>query len=156
MTSITTGIGPIPTQAQEPDAIEELTITVLGVPVPQGSKKGFARGKGVQIVDDNADVLKPWRKKVRMAAKFVLADRPGIPKQVPAFAHLSFYMPRPASVKRLRPSVKPDVDKLTRAIFDALTDAGVWTDDGQVVDQSAHKYYADDEPYVSIRVGVVA
>jgi Holliday junction resolvase RusA-like endonuclease len=156
MTSLDTGIGPIPTQTQEPDAIEELTITVLGVPVPQGSKKGFARGKGVQIVDDNADVLKPWRKKVRSAAEFVLADRPGIPKQVPVFAHLTFYMPRPASVKRLRPSVKPDVDKLTRAIFDALTDADVWADDGQVVDLHVHEYYADDEPYVSIRVGVVA
>jgi hypothetical protein len=32
----------------------------------------------------------------------------------------------------------------------------VWADDGQVVDLHVHEYYADDEPYVSIRVGVVA
>src|SRR4029077_3148309 len=30
------------------------------------------------------------------------------------------------------PATMPDIDKLLRAIFDALTDAQVWRDDGQV------------------------
>lgn len=151
------GAGLLPVVAQGPiDAIEELTITVLGVPVPQGSKKAFVVGKRAVIVDANATTLKPWRKKVTLAAETVLADRPGFPKGSPVFAHLTFYMPRPISAKRPRPSVKPDADKLTRAILDSLTDAGVWADDCQVVDLHAHQYYADDEPYVTIRVGVVS
>ena len=35
-------------------------------------------------------------------------------------------------------TVKPDLDKLCRAVFDALTDAGVITDDARIV-QAARK-----------------
>jgi Holliday junction resolvase RusA-like endonuclease len=38
----------------------------------------------------------------------------------------------------------PDLDKLVRAIFDALTDADVWNDDSQVVKLVTTKYYATD------------
>ncbi len=37
------------------------------------------------------------------------------------------------------PTQPPDLDKLVRAIGDALTDAGVWLDDAQVVGWSAWK-----------------
>ena len=37
------------------------------------------------------------------------------------------------------PSKPPDLDKLVRAIGDALTDAGVWTDDALVVGWHATK-----------------
>jgi Holliday junction resolvase RusA-like endonuclease len=40
-------------------------------------------------------------------------------------------------------AVKPDVDKLIRAVLDALTDAGVFRDDSRVVQVSATKIYAD-------------
>ncbi len=62
-----------------------------------------------------------------------------------------FYMPRPQSVKRLYPSVKPDADKLLRAVQDAV--AGVAYDhDSQVTDAIIRKRYADSrEPGVVIR-----
>jgi Holliday junction resolvase RusA-like endonuclease len=40
------------------------------------------------------------------------------------------------------PGVKPDVDKVTRAVFDACTAAGVWVDDALVVGLDLEKHYA--------------
>ena len=40
----------------------------------------------------------------------------------------------------------PDLDKLLRSTFDAITTAGVWRDDAQVVVVSASKSYADTFP----------
>ncbi|MDP5184783.1 RusA family crossover junction endodeoxyribonuclease [Blastococcus sp. BMG 814] len=37
-----------------------------------------------------------------------------------------------------------DLDKLCRAVFDALTDAGVWRDDSQVVRLAASKVHVGD------------
>ena len=44
-------------------------------------------------------------------------------------------------MKRPLPHVKPDLDKLIRAMNDSLTDARVWGDDGQVTTISARKIY---------------
>jgi len=132
------------------DAIEELSFRVDGIPIPQGSKKGFIVKKRVVIVDDNAETLKPWRAKVRDVAETALAGRPGFTDAVSV--HLDFYMPRGKTVTRPRPSVKPDADKLTRAIFDSLTDSGVLKDDGLVVSLHAEEWYADDEPFVDVKV----
>jgi Holliday junction resolvase RusA-like endonuclease len=143
------------TSSQGPvDLIEQLAFVVPGVPVPQGSKKAFVIGRRAVIVDDNADKLKPWRAKVRDAAETALAGRPGFPDAV--YVLLDFHMPRPPSVKRLRPSVRPDIDKLTRSILDSLTDSGVLKDDGQVVSVHSKKFYADDEPHVAIKIGLLA
>ena len=56
----------------------------------------------------------------------------------------SFYMPRPKSVKRAEPTVKPDLDKLQRALLDALTSI-VYRDDAQVVEIRASKHYVNAE-----------
>jgi Holliday junction resolvase RusA-like endonuclease len=67
---------------------------------------------------------------------------------------LHFYFPRPASHYRkdgvhLRGSaplemfVRPDLDKLIRAIGDALMDAGVLRDDSQLAGIDAEKEYAE-------------
>jgi len=137
-----------------PEVVQPFTMWVVGTPIPQGSKKAFVRGKRAVIVDDNATVLKPWRKKVTMLAVSEFGDREQFTS--PMFAQLDFYMPRPASVKRPRPSVKPDADKLTRAILDAFTDAKVWRDDAQVVSMTVNEWYADDDPAgVRIHIGAV-
>jgi crossover junction endodeoxyribonuclease RusA len=41
------------------------------------------------------------------------------------------------------PAVKPDIDKLERAVLDGLTAGGAWTDDAQVVSCLTVKDYAD-------------
>ena len=51
-----------------------------------------------------------------------------------------FIMPKPKTVKRAYPTVAPDLDKLVRAVLDALT--GIcYLDDSQVTDIRASKVY---------------
>jgi Holliday junction resolvase RusA-like endonuclease len=56
-----------------------------------------------------------------------------------------FFMPKPKTVTRLLPSVKPDLDKLIRAIGDAATKSGVINDDSQICEIVAHKVYEGDD-----------
>jgi Holliday junction resolvase RusA-like endonuclease len=49
-------------------------------------------------------------------------------------------MPKPRTVKRLHPTVAPDLDKLIRAALDAMT-AVAYLDDGQVTEINAMKVY---------------
>lgn len=133
-----------------------LEFRIPGTPVQQGSKRGFSR-KGstfVQIVDDNKAKLKPWRVTVKEHAAKALGSSAGFTDA--CFVLLDFHMPRPKSVRRLRPSVKPDIDKLTRAILDALTDSGVLKDDALVVSLHVEEWYADGEPFVNVKVGELA
>lgn len=133
-----------------------LTFQVPGTPVQQGSKRGFSR-KGstfVQIVDDNKAKLKPWRATVREHAANALGNGTGFTDA--CFVLLDFHMPRPKSVRRARPSVKPDIDKLTRALLDGLTDSGVLKDDALVVSLHVEEWYADGDPFVNVRVGELA
>jgi len=61
---------------------------------------------------------------------------------------IDVYMPRPKSLMRKKDPeheivcrTKPDADNLAKAILDALTTAGVWIDDAQVVELHVHKWY---------------
>lgn len=68
---------------------------------------------------------------------------------------LLFVMPRPKTGRRVLPAVRPDIDKLTRLVLDALTDAGVIVDDGQVTDLTVRKRYPDaDQPWTLPEPGV--
>lgn len=125
-----------------------------GVPIPQGSKRiGRAGRKGRPLlIDANDDVLKPWRDVVARAAREAMAGAAAL--NVPVDVSLVFYMPRPGGHYRadgvtLRPSapawpaVKPDVDKLERAVFDGMTAGGLWVDDSRAVVVRKVKKYAD-------------
>lgn len=131
--------------------VEVLRLFVPGTPVPQGSKKAYVVGKRAVVVDDNAAVLKPWRAAIKVAAVEAWAGRPAMRDEA-LVVTCDFRLVRPKSVRRERPHKKPDVDKYLRAVMDALTDAAVWGDDGQVVKAVPEKNYAD-EPGVLIRVG---
>jgi Holliday junction resolvase RusA-like endonuclease len=60
---------------------------------------------------------------------------------------------RPSAPKR--PAVKPDLDKLARAVLDGITAGGAIHDDAQVCHLTVEKVYADDHlvPGATIRVG---
>jgi crossover junction endodeoxyribonuclease RusA len=126
-------------------------------PAPQGSKRHV--GNGVMV--ESSQRVKPWREAVRWAALAELGDAPPMagPVQVTVF----YGLPRPKghygtgrNAETLRPSaprfpaVKPDLDKLDRGLFDALTGL-VWQDDAQVVAVTAHKVYGDPGARVIVR-----
>lgn len=91
---------------------------VLGDPIPQGSMRPVRRGV---MVSDNPR-LSPWRKRVTAAARE--ACGPGwTPWDGPVAVDAIFTVARPKSQPATRltfPAVKPDLDKLTRAIGDSL------------------------------------
>ncbi len=116
-----------------------LTVTVLGVPVPQGSMKSLGPRR---MVHSNAEKLRPWRDTVAWHVRDAMAGRP--PLGGPLEVRATFVLPRPPSAPRKRwaPEKKPDIDKLLRAALDAATVGGAWVDDAQVVDVSARKRYS--------------
>lgn len=145
-----------------------LVIVVPGTPITQGSKTVVpARGKRrATLRDQNGKTLKPWREKVTRHARD--AARYHDPFTGPVRVTIRFSFDRPASHYRtgrnahlikdsapLYPTHKNDVDKLQRACFDALTDAEVWADDGQIVDVRARKFYAGESEYALDRAGVL-
>lgn len=126
-----------------------LQVFVPGIPQPQGSKQGFIRGNRVVLVEANKK-LKPWRELVR--EQLEAANVSCQPIEAPVTLEVVFFMPKPISVTREYPSVKPDLDKLIRSINDSATDAGVLEDDSQVIEIVAHKVYADEKLPVGVLI----
>lgn len=131
--------------------MDEIIFFAAGTPAPQGSKTHV--GHGVMV--ESSKRVKPWRAAVRTAAIEAMHGQP--PRTGPLEVWLRFIMPRPKSHLRqgraqtdgwrLLPSAprqhtgKPDVDKLVRAVLDALTGVA-WCDDAQVVAVHGEKGYA--------------
>lgn len=74
-----------------------------------------------------------------------LENRPKQPLDCPLSVDLSIYLPRPKSAakSKTRPDVRPDLDNYEKAILDALTQAGIWADDGRICELHSQKFYAD-------------
>lgn len=120
---------------QSPIAFE-----VPGIPQPQGSKRHVGGGR---MIESSAK-LRPWRDRVVYAAREAMQGREAM---TAALLTVTFSLARPASVspkRRPRHTVKPDLDKLVRAVGDALTEAGVVTDDAVIHSIVASKVYADE------------
>lgn len=108
--------------------------TVEGIiPRPQGSKKWVGGHRFVEA----SKGLPAWREAVQTEAeKFV----PEVPLNCPVRVDLHFVFPMPASrskIDKLRGWVwkqtMPDVDKLQRGVFDALTKSRIIHDDARIV-----------------------
>lgn len=144
-----------------------LDIFVPGKPEPKGSTKAFVRGKRAIVVADNRATQRDWSAYVRDAAVQAWVrpwgaqpiDEHGTgPVTGPVHVRVDFVMPRRASApKRSTPphTRKPDGDKLTRCVWDALTHV-VWVDDAQVVEWSGSKREAEigETPGARIRVAL--
>lgn len=118
-----------------------MKIVVYGMPAPQGSKRHV--GKGILV--ESSKKVKPWRQDVKAAA---LAARNGAPPiDGPVCLRVVFTLPKPKSApktKRTYPDRKPDIDKLLRSTLDALTEAGVFTDDARVVGVAMNKAFPNE------------
>lgn len=143
-----------------------LEVFVPGKPEPQGSSRAFRHGNRVVITSANPK-LKSWRAKMTEALREE-AERRNISDYSGAAAMLvTFVLPRPAShltskgeLTKSAPEAhlsKPDLDKLVRAVGDAISDAGIWRDDSVLMSLQAAKYYSDAflEPGVTIVVDLL-
>jgi|SRR6056297_902806 len=113
-----------------------IQFAVVGVPVPQGSMKHIGNGR---LIPNNDKKLKDWRKVIAKSAleqTDVRGYSDGL--RVTAF----FVFEKPKSVKRDQPTVPPDLDKLCRAVGDAISiDANIINDDSQIIEWNAKKEY---------------
>lgn len=126
-----------------------VSFRVPGTPIPKGSARSYVSKRGkLSTVQSNRDKLVPWEAAVAWRAK-AAGLRPHVE---PCSIALVFTMPRPKGhygARGMRPSApqshttKPDLDKLIRAVLDALTGIA-WMDDSQVLEISASKRYADE------------
>lgn len=140
------------------------SLTVYGIPAPQGSKKTVgtrrtSRGKIVPRMVESSKKVKPWRDAVHQAARAqieALADEFET-LDGPLEAAMHFTMPRPQRLPKGRtaPTVYPDLSKLLRSTEDALTTAEVWADDARVIRYRAlSKSYPHLGPHALARPGV--
>lgn len=119
---------------------------VEGDPVPQGSTRAFQRGGRIVTTNDPSGRLERWRGDIRSAAKLVLPPTWEV-LTGPVALGVTFHIRRPKShylpvtksrpVPVLRPDAPmwhdqaPDLDKLYRAVMDALA-VVVYGNDSQV------------------------
>jgi|PlaIllAssembly_1097288.scaffolds.fasta_scaffold04203_6 Holliday junction resolvase RusA-like endonuclease len=125
-------------------------VNVPGLPVPQGSVeaalnrvtgKAYVRGVKPNLAKYRADIREGVTRTMSVVG----------PLDTPMVVRVEFNLPRPKSHYNAKggltprapswPSKRPDVDKMARAVLDALTGT-VWHDDAQVVRLLATKQYA--------------
>lgn len=129
-----------------------IVLDIHGVPTTQGSKRAFVNPNTGRAVmrEQTGDKLANWRADVRSAALQYMIDRQEEaghawrPIEGAVVVSATFRFERPAShfgsgrnAQLLKPSAPAfpigrnsgDTEKLLRAVFDAITSAGLWVDD---------------------------
>lgn len=121
--------------------MNSIHIFIHGQPSPQGSKTGFRRRDGSVGVRPATKTERPWR---QLVVDMLSREWRGPPMEGGLELTLTFALLRPKSVsfkKRPTPSTRPDIDKLLRAVMDALKLAGAIREDGQIVSVQMLKEY---------------
>lgn len=134
--------------------IQPISFFVDGEPEPQPRPRARAQKMGAKWV---AQIYNPkdadgWKKRVASAAVPLI----GAAITCPVSLGIIFTMPRPKSHYRsgrfsnvLRDDAPtwhvgtPDFDNLAKAVCDALTQCGLWKDDGQVCHTRIAKMYGE-------------
>lgn len=138
--------------------MESFSFFVPGEPITEGSVRTFTSGQRTIVTHDRGRKLEWWRIRVAHAAEKAAKRADWEPRyDGPVAVTATFLLPRPKSVpkSRLLPHTKPDLDKLARAIGDALAPykrPGVLRDDSRIVDWVLLKRYARSEPGVHVEV----
>jgi len=129
---------------------------VFGLPKGQPRTRAFSRGGKASVYDPGT--ADDWKAAV---ARAVGSGRPY--HSGPLSIEVSFFFPAPKrlckqiqALEKIPRDAKPDIDNLLKATMDALSIAGVWNDDAQVVHVSASKFYSCVEPGAVIQLEIVS
>lgn len=127
-----------------------LEFSVLGNTATKGSTRSFiSRRTGRIVTQADHRNLGAWTQAAKWAA--MQAGAVVVPRPKPVMLHASFQFLAPKSApNRLNHTVKPDIDKLLRAVLDALTGIA-YEDDSQVIAVNASKCYG---PYEQCQIRV--
>lgn len=141
-----------------------ITFSVRGNPVTKGSMRPWHKWRAdgrclVTMSEEHGARLKEWRALAATQAKRAMRDL--MPFGGPVRVEMTFTFERPKTHKTLERDIpwvavrgRNDIEKLVRAMHDAMTDAAVWGDDAQVSVLSAEKRYCDglERPGVVVTV----
>lgn len=133
--------------------MNSLEFFVPGNPVAQPRPRAVRRGKSVGVY--NPGTADRWKQAIAWCA--VQAVRSSWDPIKPVSLVLIFTFSRPAKPHADWPehhAQKPDLDNLTKAAMDALTDAGVWRDDALVCQCTALKRWAEPGFEPGLTVGI--
>ncbi len=127
--------------------MDSFSFFVPGEPITEGSMRTVTSGQRTVVTHDRGPELAAWRTSVKRAAEAAAREAGWEPRyDGPVAVTAVFMLCRPKSAKkRLMPHVKPDLDKLIRAVGDALApykQPGVLRDDSRIVAWRASKDYA--------------
>jgi Holliday junction resolvase RusA-like endonuclease len=130
--------------------------TVYGTPAPKGSKSAFAIRKGgvltgrTVLTERSSGAQREWTQRVREVIQGRSAGYPLI--EGPLHVELRFSVPKPKSARKsvVWPAKRPDLDKLSRLLLDAMTGC-FYVDDSQVCSMIVTKHYGI-RPGVDVRL----
>lgn len=119
-----------------------------GIPKGQPRPRAFSRGGHARVFDPGT--AEAWKSAIASVA----AEHRGAFPAGPIKVAIRYAFPRPKAHRRKDGSLKagiavyhtgkPDADNAAKAVLDALTTLGVWSDDAQVAQLWVSKRYADD------------
>jgi Holliday junction resolvase RusA-like endonuclease len=136
--------------------VAELNVT--GLPATQGSHQAFIRGKRAIVVPVGAAKLEAWRGAVAGQARQWLSvngyDESPWDRSTPLSVAIVFRLPEPKQrPQQLLHERRPDIDKLARAVLDALTRSGLIVDDSRIaILVAAKRWQHTDTPGAEIVV----
>ena len=125
--------------------MDSVVFRVNGKPVPKGSVTRMPNGAYLPAGNAASRMhFQIWKENIASAARVAMGERQ--PWMGPVRFKAELQIPAPSGIKKTDwgwiPHVKkPDIDKLTRALFDPLKGI-VWGDDSQVSFCAVNKVYA--------------
>ena len=118
---------------------DRLRFVVKGYPSPQAGVRPVPTARGVRMISTGGQKLEGWRNQVTAAA-LKAATEARVRFQGPVKVTTAFFYRTPkvrAGERKIAPygwkQTRPDGDKLTRAVWDALTVSGIIEDDARIV-----------------------
>jgi len=143
----------------------EISIFVQGIPQPQGALKSIPyqsdNGKMGVRTFNKSKKLEPWRERVERAIRDKMEEsNEYFNVDDPVKIHCIFYLPVPKAQNKkikghpLYVTVRPDLDKYIRAIFDAFTLA-TGTDDSRIWSSSESKKYTNNYQEVGVNIVII-